>query len=84
MPDEEIEKLIAAYGFTGGEATKVAAICREVERETRHNFFAFIQHANNAANAKSVSPRELDNFFWHAGHAKAKATQPQTISEPSR
>ncbi|WP_417744810.1 hypothetical protein [Rosistilla oblonga] len=70
MNDDEIRQLVTDHGFTGEIATDALRLCREVERETRSQFFSIIQHANNAANARSITPRELDRFVWDAEEKK--------------
>jgi len=70
MTDEQIQELIAAYEFTGEDAVKVFRICREVASNTRHEFYSLIQHANNAAQSRTITARELDRCIWDTERSK--------------
>lgn len=73
MSEDEMNKMIEAYGFTSRAAEDVMRICREVERDTRHEFFRFIQIANNAASTKTLTAKELDNLVWCADQSKRES-----------
>jgi len=72
MSEEEIKELIAAYGFAGEEAVNAFRLYRDVERNTRHAYFALIQNANNAASSLSITARELNKFVWDTEQSKKK------------
>lgn len=62
MNDDEIKTMAEQYGFEGDVLELVIRLAKEVERETRHNYFRLMQNANNAASSRSITPRELDLF----------------------
>ncbi len=66
MTDEEIKAWVAEWGFNGEEAERATRLCQEVKRRVTHHYFAFMQHANNAACEGKVSARELDIFLFNA------------------
>ncbi len=72
MNDEEIRAMVEAYGFTGEAADLAFSFGREVERTTRHGYFALMQSANNAAVSREVTRYELDKLVWEVGVAKRK------------
>lgn len=66
MNETELLELIKSYGFEDNQV--VTALCREVERTTRHAYFSLIQNANNAASQVTITARQLDKFIWDAEH----------------
>lgn len=73
MNDDEIREMAEQHGF-GGESLELAIrLAKEVERETRHNYYRLIQNANNAASARSITPLELDKFVWDTEQSKKAA-----------
>ena len=64
MNDDEIREMAEQHGFDGESLELALRLAREVERQTRHNYFRLIQMANNAASSRSITPRELEKFVW--------------------
>jgi hypothetical protein len=69
VTDEEIKEMIAIYGLDAQDYATLA-LCKEIERVVRHEFYSIIQHANNAAVGRSVTARDLDKLIWNHGHKK--------------
>lgn len=62
MTREEIEELAKKYGFD--DLRQAVLFGEDIERTTRHRYFHVISIANNAASSHSITPRELEMFFW--------------------
>ena len=73
MNNDEIREMAEKHGFEGESLELAMRLAREVERETRHNYFRLIQNANNAASSRSITQRELDKFVWDTEQAKKVA-----------
>lgn len=73
MSDDEIREMAVQHGFEGDLLELAIRFAREVERETRHNYYRLIQNANNAASSRSITPRELDKFVWDTEQSKKVA-----------
>ncbi len=71
MTREEIKKLVDQYGFEGEFIDRARLLAEEVERQTRGEFFSLIQCANNAANSRDLTARELDKLVWDLSVKKA-------------
>ena len=69
MNDDEIKKKVKDYGYTGDQFRKAYLLARDIERETRSAYFALIQNANNAANACSITAKQLKQFEWDCTHS---------------
>jgi len=69
VTDDQIKKKIEDYGLDPNDRA-IRMLCEDIEREARHGFYSIIQHANNAALARSVTARELDMLIWNHGHKK--------------
>lgn len=67
MIDQEIQELAAAYGLEGRLAIEFG---RDVERKTRQEFFRTIQIANNAAESRTVTERDLERLIWNHSQSK--------------
>jgi len=70
MTDEELKELVVAWGFGGDMQDSAMRMAQDIRRQVKAKYFSFMQHANNAALDGTVTPRELDRFFWDASSAK--------------
>ena len=64
MNDQEILELLDKLGFEGQQKDGAFFACKEVRRKVTQRYYSFMQHANNAAQDGTVSPRQLDRFFY--------------------
>ncbi len=62
MTDEQLKALVVAYGFSLDGS--LLSLVREVERETRQEFFRLIQNANNAASSREITANDIDKLVW--------------------
>jgi hypothetical protein len=76
MTDKEIEELIAEYGFM--LTREIVMLCEEVERRTRNRYFSLMQNANNIANEREMTARELYNFAWNLSQGKLRQERKAT------
>ncbi len=65
MNDDEIMQMAIDHGFEGQSLDLVMRLAKEVERETRYNYFNLIQSVNNATCSKLITTQKLDAFIWN-------------------
>jgi hypothetical protein len=70
MNESDILELVTKYGFLGKEADTVFRLAKDVERQTRQNYFRLMQVANNAASSNEITARELDVFLFNKANDK--------------
>lgn len=64
MNDDELKKVVFAWGFEGKDFETALRMAREVERLTRQRYFSFIQEANNAAESLALTRQELSKIVF--------------------
>ena len=70
MTDEELKELVVAWGFGGDTEEMAVKMAQDIRRRVNARYFSFMQHANNAALDGTVTPRELDMYFWKVASDK--------------
>lgn len=64
MDEAEIVDTMTEYGLDSKQQHAMMKLCKEIVRQTRIEYFRFIQHANNSAMSNDLSACELDKLLW--------------------